>query len=351
MQIDFHHATTYVAARLAGFTKPDAEIIAYASQYVDDATISGPVYFDNKAVFGRTSSAHKTIDLRNTIALENQLIWMPFHFLPGNDGLPAGQDPLGTFIKKIVCKPNSFIAQHMVRTVILEQDKRYSLHRLGVTMHVYADTWAHKGFAGVIHEINEVEDAKEIGDTDVFGKLDEFLWEKVEDAIPPLGHGRANIFPDMPFLSWEYRNGRGELITRNNTVDFCEATDKMCRVMKQYRAKNPDAVVTGIEQQDMSRIKMLFASLQEEDGGKRYETWLTAIRDGEFSFGAEAISYADRGVDSWKEQALGTSLDLREHVYSPSFLTSNWKLFHDAIQAHQFHVAHEILPEYGICAA
>lgn len=351
MQIDFHHATTFVAARLAGFTKPDAEIIAYASQYVDDATTTGPVCFDNNAVFGRTSSAHKAVDLRNTIPLENQSVWMPFHFLPGNGGLPAGEDPTGTFVKKIVCVPHSPIARHMIRTVILEQDKRFSLHRLGVTLHVYADTWAHRGFAGVIHKINEVEHVKEIGKTKVLGKLDKFLWENVEDAIPPLGHGRANILPDMPFLTWEYRNGRDEVITRNNTDDFCEAADQMCRVMKQYLAKDPDAVVTGIGEKDMSTIRSLFSDVREEDGGKRHETWLEAIKRGDFSFGAEEISYAERGKDSWKEKALGTSLDLRVHTYQPSFLTSNWKLFHDAIQSHQFHVAHEILPAYGICAA
>lgn len=41
MQIDFHHATTYVLARLAGFEHPEANIIAYSAQYVDDATNSG----------------------------------------------------------------------------------------------------------------------------------------------------------------------------------------------------------------------------------------------------------------------------------------------------------------------
>ncbi len=351
MQIDFHHATTYVAARLAGFDKAEAEVIAYAAQYVDDATSSGPVYFDNKAVFNRISSAHKLLDPSNTMELENQLVWMPFHFLPGNGGLPAGQNPSGTFIDKIVCKPNSPVALDMVRAAILDQDKRYGLHRLGVTMHVYADTWAHQGFAGVMHEVNEVEHAEETGKTGVFGKLKEFLWDQVEDTIPPLGHGRANIFPDMPFLAWEYRNGRDEVVSRDNTGAFCEAADQMCRAMKRYRAKNPDAAVTGIPENDMSRIKTLFMRLKEEDGGKRHDAWLEAIRKGEFSFGAEEIHYDEKGSNSWKAQALGTSFDVPVNSYKPEFLTSHWKLFHDAIQAHRFHVAHEILPEYGICAA
>lgn len=34
MQIDFHHAVTYVAGRLAGKDHAKADIIAYAAQYV-----------------------------------------------------------------------------------------------------------------------------------------------------------------------------------------------------------------------------------------------------------------------------------------------------------------------------
>jgi hypothetical protein len=145
MQIDFHHATTYVAARLAGFPRDSADIIAHAAQYVDDCTSSGIINFDNEALYSRISSAHKMLDPRNADDLANHLVWIPFHFLPGNDGLGEGQNPIGTFINKLICKPDSPIARQMVRQTILEQDRPYGLHRLGVAMHVYADTWAHQG--------------------------------------------------------------------------------------------------------------------------------------------------------------------------------------------------------------
>ena len=38
MHIDFYHTVTYVLARLADFSQQEAEIVAYCSQYVDDAT-------------------------------------------------------------------------------------------------------------------------------------------------------------------------------------------------------------------------------------------------------------------------------------------------------------------------
>ncbi|HZW26707.1 MAG TPA: DUF6765 family protein [Gallionella sp.] len=357
MQIDFHHAVTYVVARDAGFGHAEADIIAYCAQYVDDATSSGTVYFDNGAVFNRISSAHKMLDWRNTDELSNHEVWMPFHFLPGNGGLSAGQDPQGGFIRKIVCTPNSPIAQEMVRDAIVEKNRAYGLHRLGVTMHVYADTWAHQGFAGVMHEINEVEDAKETDDSGVFanglaGKLRDLL----DDGVPPLGHGRAQTLPDMPFLKWEYKNGQGTLITRDNTKDFLEAADHICMAMKRYIASNPDAAVTGLSDTTRRQIEAKFTSLTIEDGEARHKKWLEALRNGEFTICGkiDIDDYFSRGDDSWKSDALGTSIDLpkpQKYQYREGFLRRPWTLFHDAVHAHRFNVVYNILPKYGLCAA
>ena len=51
MQIDFHHGVTYLLSRIAGFTAEEANIIAYSSAYVDDATNSGLIKFDNGAMY------------------------------------------------------------------------------------------------------------------------------------------------------------------------------------------------------------------------------------------------------------------------------------------------------------
>jgi hypothetical protein len=348
MQIDFHHAVTYVAARLAGFPHENADIIAYAAQYVDDATCDGIICFNNKALYQRNSSAHKAIDPKNLDVLDNQKVWMPFHFLPGNGGADAGDDPEGKFIHKLICLPDSPVAKDMVRAAILDQDKPYRLHRLGITMHVYADTWAHQEFAGVKHQVNKVEDIKEIGSSDAF---EDNLVNLINHMIPELGHGRAFVFPDLPFLSWEYVNGDGKKIARNNTDIFCEAADALCKAMKRYRLKDPDATVTGIEDGDMKQIRKLFMEKKTKEGEDRHQEWLIAIDQGLFSFGPATISYAEDGKGSWKSDALGTSRDMPEYPYEELFLTSNWKLFHDALQLHRITVSHDILPKYGICAA
>lgn len=354
MQIDFHHTTTYVVAREAGFSHPEADIIAYASQYVDDAVCSGAIRFDNGAAYQRISSAHRLVDVRNAEELANHCVWLPFHFLPGNGGLAASQNPTGSFIDKIVCTPDSPVAQEMVRDAILEKDRAYGLHRLGVTMHVYADTWAHQGFAGVVHPINEVEHAVETDRYDVFpGGIATVFRNLLDDTIPPLGHGRALAFPDMPFLRWEYRNGRGKLIRRDNPADFIEAAEHMCIAMRRFRLGNPDADVTGLTAPTRSQIENMFTGTLFEDGDKRHRVWLDAIRNGAFNVCGkiDIDDYLPRGVDSWKTAALSTSDELPVYGYQGNFLGSHWKHFHDAVQAHRFNVIYNILPKYGICAA
>lgn len=355
MQIDFHHAVTYLVARIAGFSHDEADIVAYSAQYVDDATCNGTIKFKNGAQYHRISSAHRMLDLKNFDAGDNREVWLPFHFLPGNGGMGENSTPGGKFINRLICLPDSSVANDMVQSAISVRGKPWGLHRLGISMHVYADTWAHQNFAGVLHNVNDVEDATEKGETGVFDELKSFLCDFLDETIPPLGHGRATILPDMPFLHWRYRNGRGEQVKRNNPEDFCTAADRMCMAMRRYLSGSPDAPVQGIDPGNMAAIMKCFSDFRDQEGQHRHGRWLDAIRNGTFSIGKSPlhadVSYNGQGKNSWKAQALGTDRELEEYEFNDAFLSSNWKMFHDALQAHRYTVLHEILPRYGICAA
>lgn len=368
MQIDFHHAVTYVVARLAGFDQEDSNIVAYSSQYVDDAVNAGVVTFRNQAMYSRVNSAHKMLDYRNFEELGNHQVWIPFHFLPGNE-LKSNKNETAEFIDKIICRPNSPAAKDMLKACIADyaNKKAYSLHRLGISMHVYADTWSHQNFAGTNHKINRVTDltSDEVEAQggwlervkDYFGELAEDVASGfVSDALP-LGHGGALSNPDKPYLeTWSYKNGNDVLITRNNFTEFQEAAQCMFRAMKSYQAKDISLSSTEeISKADMAQIKKNFKAFNNEDGDTRHEQWLQSIAAGKFSFGAEEVGYIAKGRGSWKHKALDTTKAIEHgkerYQYKSEFLDSDWKLFHDALQAHRYDVLHDILPKYGICAA
>ncbi len=175
MQIDGHHTLTYVVARLAGMPHQDSEKLAYCAQYVDEATNSQPVRFSNGAMFNRISSAHKMLDYRNGNELANHLAWIPFHFLPGNNGEKTDTIPDGKFIQRLVCRPDSHVSRDMLRAVAKYRNEPFGIHMFGIAMHVYADTFAHQGFAGVSHEINAVKDVK--------SNVSKSLLDRVKDTI------------------------------------------------------------------------------------------------------------------------------------------------------------------------
>jgi hypothetical protein len=99
----------------------------------------------------------------------------------------------------------------------------------------------------------------------------------------------------------------------------------------------------------------MLENIKDKNGHARHHKWLDAISQGKFSFGDANVDYIPKGQGSWKYQALRTekAVDKDNEIfhYHPSFLVSNWKLFHDALQAHQFYIIHDLLPKYGICVA
>jgi hypothetical protein len=368
MQIDFHHGVTYCLARLAGFDRSQAQIIAHAAQYVDDAIEEGPIRFDNGQVYKRIASAHKALDYRNFEQMANQQVWIPFHFLPGNDGMPAGQHISQQAIDRTICHPNSHVAQDMLRECIEQRQAPHGLHRLGISMHVFADTWAHQGFTGVNHEINRASDLLDaLGQPDLkqrqrirdfFAKaMGEQLLDRVTgffiSEVLPLGHGAVLSYPDKPFLKWGYTNGLGLVVQRDNPQDFLTAAEEMCLWMQRYLAGNPQARVPGLPEGDRRAIAELLNGIREWESKARHERWLAAIGQGKFSFGAEEVAYIEEGSGSWVAEAFGVERpnfeDPRyQHPFSDRFAVSNWKLFQDAVAAHQAFIMQELLPRYGI---
>ena len=137
--------------------------------------------------------------------------------------------------------------------------------------------------------------------------------------------------------------------TNNGTVKFGN------NAMQRFRVGDPEASVPGLAPGDHEKISHLLRSITDEDGDARHGEWLKKIGEGYFSFPPAKLEYRAKGVGSWKHQALGTrkKKDKKSEVfpYDPSFLGSDWKLFHDALQTHRLTVIRDILPLYGICAA
>jgi len=240
MQRDFHYYAIKALAQIAGFLPEEAQIIAYASEYVDDATdhqilelnyipeISFEL-LDGKN-FNPICTAHKGLQMINALNTDVQKsIYIPFHFLP-----EIGEKGEVNYITK----PDSKIGRQLVTNALNEiktaegELRTQKLIKLGIALHSYADTWAHQNFSGR-HNSKE----NDITDIEILTKN---VWEplsqiqKMEfNIMPDIGHAEAHNMPDLSQLKWRYtkvsnKNG----IIRDNTVILMQASFKIFELFK-----------------------------------------------------------------------------------------------------------------------
>lgn len=288
------------------------------------------------------------IDKCNFEEIANRQAWALFHFLPGNQGVSKEEGKDLSFAEKMVCHPDSYVARDMLAECITEKRRPYSLHRMGITLHVYADTWAHQGFVGTKDNVNIIR---------LVADSEEDKLESEALRVWPLGHGMALKYPDHPWRNWQYKDLNDNDIPYSNTAKFIIAADAMVQFMRRYLAKDVDgsSQAEGLTDKQKKLLAEKFTDWTSSNDVERRQAWIDAIERGEFLFSGETVQYSADGADSWKAVALQTTEGwdslLTEYTYSEAFLTCDWKLFHDAAQAHSFYLLHELLPSYGICLA
>jgi hypothetical protein len=354
MNIDFHYGVVYIVARVGGMTAREALTVAHACQYVDDATTTGILRFAGGETFERFATAHRLFDYANTEDDQNRLVWTPFHFLPAGEG--------ETLHEKAVCRPDSAIAREVVRRAIRQRDADTGLHRLGVTLHTYVDTWAHQGFAGIESPANRVsslvaEDCTHEGWLARLGRATRHLIEHIEEDVLtialPVGHGAALHYPDQPWAKWHYVDGRNIRVERHNLPEFMQVAEMTCRAVRAYVAGREDFdTQPGLPHDVKEALTRLLDTNRHGDDNERLLTICAAVEAGAIPGLKESIpNYVPKGPGSWKYKATGLKShdDTGERPrWTAAFEKSDYRLFHDAVKQHRFVTTQEILPDHGL---
>ena len=257
MQLDFHYYATYCAALIAGYDHDESLRIAYCAQFTDCCTemllnkIKGP-----KAAATTQSQSELANSGSDVFTLQNiTRIWASFHFLPAD--LKADRERCSRrFLAKyrMICGPNGPL---LADTVELAKGK--SLEAAGLAMHVLADTWAHRYFAGTpslainntnyyFYEIipegegftekkvdfNHNPSSKDIVEN---GYYTNSVYQGTENSVMNLGHGRAGHLPDYSFARYRYMPSWGEYreIVKDNPSDYLHAFTQMIYALRYLR--------------------------------------------------------------------------------------------------------------------
>ena len=262
MNQDFHYYGTYCAAILAGYTAEESLSIAYCANFVDFCTRSLLVRIKGPLAAATSMQQLEMMDSGvDLISLQNiTRIWSSFHFLPGD--LHATRRGCGRrYLNKyrLICNPNGELA---AATVKLAKDK--GLEAAGIAMHVLADTWAHRYFAGtpslVINNTNEyfyellpgengftrrqirfmhnpaAEDDPETG------RYNCSVYQPNENSVMNLGHARAGHLPDYSWIRYIYLPAWGEFreLLKDNPSEYMHAFRQMVYALRFLRGDYED---------------------------------------------------------------------------------------------------------------
>jgi len=243
MQSDMHYYGTYVMARAAGLNSSVAEIIATAAEYVDDSN-SVAIELNDGILLEASATAHHPINLENLDVVDQRKIWVPFHFIPGNEG--------DTFEERLICRKDGALAKEMVDHHLNADTPEFHLELMGITAHAYADTFSHYGFSGISSELNQVNpDSIQLKARDK--SIIEYITRKAVQfgekyvagkvaATVGLGHGSVSTYPDRPYLTWsfQYQTTGGFSGERVNQETFLEACQKLHAMFSGFAENNPD---------------------------------------------------------------------------------------------------------------
>ena len=268
MERSFHYYGTYCAALLAGYSVEESEELCYSAFLVDKCSKTFLKRIDGPSAAATTQLPVEMASARtDPVGLADiTRIWASFHFLPYDLHAPVKKGGRRYRNKyRMICGPNGDL---VVDTVNLARGK--DLQAAGLAMHVLADTWAHRYFAGtpslVINNTNRffvellpTDDGSFVerpvtfrhnpaADDDLDnGLYTNTIYQPSENTVMNLGHGRAGHLPDYCFMRYRYVPAWNdyEEVLKDNPAEYYKAFCQMVYAMKCLRGESgPFAVDT-----------------------------------------------------------------------------------------------------------
>ncbi|MFW5995158.1 MAG: DUF6765 family protein [Spirochaetia bacterium] len=319
MNVEFHYYIVAMLARRAGFTQHEADTLAYASQYADNALVPYKVRGPNIEYETVTTHHFGFWDSR-----QEHLVWVPFHFMPGDPEYGAS---LRSDRKRnpLVVTPNGRRAKELLIAAL----KSRNIMRIGIALHTFADTYAHQNFTGR---------------NEAFNRFDP------NSPVPPIGHAHAGRAPDRLETIWEDPRLVPEKRTIRNRERFLSAARKIYRYLATYNRRDfsDEALVIseletllgpeGAERPQEER--QLDFIIQENIAEYRRNEWKGEAIELNDTTGEEDID-AMKDKYLWLKHELSNRAGLSQRTVTarPGFYRSRYYQWHEAAREHRSEAA------------
>lgn len=318
MDLNFHYYAVKTLAIRAGFTEEQGQTIANYSQFVDDFTSYRPILLDDVPEYARhlamwlgildkwvffpvTTGFESWFDMARLITDGNQrAITVPFHFIPPQAKLDEEKNGNERTALRVV--PARMDTPSQIRDLMLEaqkafegnRDDRTNLIRIGMLLHIFADTYAHQNFSGFWGWENHCL-LKKVTDNTTKQDCTSLYFPKLYHLVPGIGHPEANHAPDDSNVTFEVvmksKEGDAYDITykRNNTEEFCVLAREVINFFSRCLGKEP------LSESEWNRLvpqlKQGFLSLHK-DAAMLNDDWKKIFPDIEYSYDKEHVMNA-----------------------------------------------------------
>lgn len=289
---DGHYELLYVIAVLAGASHEEAHLVAYASQFTDDAELhKGFVLHDldsrflslvKDGLFEPICTAYGGIKMWYLLLRGPQKkTLVPFHFVPPKFYLGGAKYDFRVQYKSFFILAIVEEAVLSLRSAQTENERTYALIKLGIALHSFLDTATHSGFAGIWSPFyNDISDLCEDGRTR----------DLALNIAPDVGHAEAREFPDLPYLSFWYKTATGKVIGRNNTAVFLKAAQDMFDILADVFGIGGRKIL----EEEWRRIQYCL-SFRDKSLDARVENWHRIFPEMNFHY----------DKNEWEREAIG----------------------------------------------
>jgi len=353
LQRDGHYYAVLAFCRACGFKKESAQVIAHATQFVDDAKINrmfltkSNVLIDHGFIEDRpalynmaTCHSYFRINTFNYEAMVNNTI--AFHFVPGCQG--------EKFTKKLRCKEEGPIILDLLNDALLEDN----LITLGIVLHGYADSYTHQGFSGMLSQVNDINncEAKNIVNLGFFYKILN-LFERVgrekydelfDDIMPAYGHGQALEYPDIPYMAWSYEyddsdefNGCYKKVEIDNKERYKRAFNNIRKHLENYLISHEQYLDRELNFTNFDRLMETLA-LEDFDHQKRENNWITLLIE-QGLFNKNDLDLITYDQNKWLKEAFSNfdqkvfdNRTVERVQLADDFLNSNWYRYYLSVK-------------------
>lgn len=352
MKRDAHYYAILAFCRACGFQKESAHIVAYASQYVDDAKIN-LMFIKNmteelehdlvvgRPAFFNMATAHSYFRI-NTFNYESMVNnTSAFHFVPGCDG--------ESFTKKLRCKEESPVILEILNEGLNTDD----LIKLGMALHAYADTFSHQGFSGMLSKVNDIKNCEAKSEL-YLSLLDRILYtfkrfgrekydELFDNVVPAYGHGLALDFPDIPYLVWSYEYDCShdficsfKITEIDNKTRYKRAFQNIKKYLENYLGKYTQYADPQMRFENFD--KLIESLLFENTDRIRELNWIKTLTE-QGLFAEDDLEFVIYQDNKWLKEAFANydpQLFNRREIegieLADDFLSSRWYQFYLAVK-------------------